>query len=578
MGHRGRKLSPGRKPVELIYGVDDHVPLYDLVALSIQHAALLISILLSTVFFARAIGASESQTESLVNVGLIAGGLASILQSTSRWGLGSGYFCLHTSSFMFFQSSVLAAKTAGLSLVFGLTAVAGFAEVALSRIMPRLRTLLPPEISGLAVVNLGIAMAPYALRSMAGIIQQGAAVNAPELVTGLVTLGFIVALNVWSKGTLRLYSMLLAILGGYATFYLTGAKSTGQFEGLAAKPFLSLPHLEHPGFSFDVSFLMPFLIVALCASLKVTGDIISCQKINNADWKRVDMDSVGRGLVADGLGTMVAGLMGGTGLVSSSPNIGMSYATGATSRYLGYSTGALFMALAFLPRLSAILTTMPRPIIGALVLYSSCFMIVTGLSIIMTRMLDARRIFVIGLSLILGLSVDNIPELYVRIPHELKPIFSSSLALSTVTAILLNLLFRIGVSSKAVLELAPGRDEQTKIYEFFEKKGTAWGARKDVIRVATAVMSELYESISLLSLARGPITAILSFDEFHIDLEVRYEGEEMCFPKAQPDTDPIISDPVALARLSGFVIGKYADRIKSTAAAGQCAIRFRFVH
>ena len=539
---------------------------------------MLISSLVATVFVARAIGASELQTQSLVNVGLIAGGLACILQATSRWNLGSGYFCLHTSSLIYFQSSVLAAKSAGLSLVFGMTAVAGFAETVLSRIMPYLGVLLPPEISGLAVVNLGIAMAPYALRSMAGIAEQSASVNTPELVTGLVTLGFIVALNVWGKGILRLYSILIAILAGYIVYYFTGAGSISEAHSLTNRSFLSLPYLEHPGFSLDLSFMLPFLVAALCASLKLTGDIISCQKINDADWKRVNMHSVGRGLVADGLGTMIAGFLGGTGLSSSSSNIGMSYATGATSRYLGYSTGAVFIALAFLPRISAILTTMPRPIIGAIVLYSSCFMLVTGLSIIMTRMLDARKIFVIGLSLILGLSVDSIPELYTSIPHELRPIFSSSLALSTITAILLNLLFRIGISSKAVLELTPGQNEQRKIYEFFENKGTAWGARKDVIQNATAAMSELYESLSMLDLARGPVMVIISFDEFHIDLDVRYEGDEMCFPKAQPDPDAVISDPAALAKLLGFLIGKYADKIKTRTEDRQCTIFIRFEH
>jgi NCS2 family nucleobase:cation symporter-2 len=574
--HREELQIPRRKPADLIYGVDDPVPLYNLLALSIQHAALLISSLVATVFFARAVGASASQTESLVNVGLIAGGLACVLQSTSKWNLGSGYFCLHTSSFVFFQASVLAAKAAGLSLVFGMTAVAGFAEAVLSRIMPRLRVLLPPVISGLAVVNLGIAMAPYALKSMAGIGHEG--VDMSELVPGIVTLGLIVALNVWSKGFLRLYSMLIAILGGYMAYYFYGPGSTGQSDVLTPKPFLALPHLEHPGFSLDLSFLLPFLIAALCASLKLTGDIISCQKINDANWNRVDMQSVGRGLFADGVGTTAAGLLGGTGLASSSSNIGMSYATGATSRYLGYSTGAVFIALAFLPRISAVLTTMPRPIIGAIVLYSSCFMLVTGWSIIMTRMLDARRIFIIGLSLILGMSVDNLPELYARIPNELRPIFSSSLALSTITAILLNLLFRIGISSKAVLELAPGQNEQRKIYEFFENRGTLWGARKDVVQKATAAMSELYESMSTLNLAREPVTATLSFDEFRIDLEVRYRGDEMCFPVEQPDPDAIISDPMALAKLSGYLIRKYADNIKTRVEGNQCFVHFRFEH
>lgn len=578
MEQNAGEQNPRRKPADLIYGVEDPVPLPTLLILSIQHAALLISGLVATVFIANAIGADKLQTQSLVNVGLIAGGLACILQAVPKWGVGSGYFCLHTSSFIYFQASVLAAKAGGLPLLFGMTALAGIAEAALSKIMPRLRILLPPEISGLAVVNLGLAIAPYALRSMSGIGRQGGAIGTPELVTGLVTLCVIVGLNVWGKGKFRLYSILLAILAGYITSYIAGAGTFSQPAGSMPGSFVAWPRLEHPAFSLDLAFLVPFLVAALCASLKLTGDIISCQKINDADWKRVDMRSVGKGLFADGLGTIAAGLLGGSGLASSSSNIGMSYATGATSRFLGYSTGATCIALAFLPRISAAMTTMPKPIIGAIVLYAACFMLVTGWNIIMTRMLDARRIFVIGLSLILGMSVESLPELYTNIPSELKPIFSSSLALSTITAILLNLLFRIGISLRATLELEPGSDEQRKIYEFFENKGTEWSARKDVIQRATAAMNELYESLSMLELTRGPVTACLTFDEFYIDLEVSYDGDAMCFPQIQPDPETIASDPAALAKMSGFLITRYADRIRTKAQGCRNTISLRFEH
>ena len=235
---------------------------------------------------------------------------------------------------------------------------------------------------------------------------------------------------------------------GYVLSYGAGIIPVEHLEEFSRAPLVALPHLEHPGFALDVRFVAPFLVAAQCASLKLTGDIISCEKINDANWKRVDMNSVARGLVADGMGTTFVGLLGGTGLASSPSNIGMSYATGATSRVLGYSTGLIFIALAFLPRIAAFLTFMPKPVTGAIVMYSACFMIVTGWSIIMTRLLDAQKTFVIGLSLIMGMRVDTLPGLYSEIPLALKPIFGSSLALAAITAVQLNLMFRIGISSK----------------------------------------------------------------------------------------------------------------------------------
>jgi len=567
-----------RRPGNLIYAGDEPVPPLPLVILGLEHAVLLVASLTAAIFFAHAVGAGPSQTEALVNVGLIAGGIASILQACPRYGVGSGYFCLHTSSFIYFQASVHAAGVGGLPLVFGMTALSGLAEAALSRIVPRLRSLFPPEVSGLVVATVGIALAPHAVRSLAGMGRAHTEPDGHALIVGLVTLGLIVGLNVWGRGVLRLFSILIAIVAGYVLSYSLDVIPAEHLDKISSLPFIALPHLEHPGFSFDPSFLVPFLIAAVCSALKLTGDITSCQKINDADWKRVDINSVGRAFVADGLGTFSAGMMGGTGLSSSSSNIGMAYATGATSRYIGYSTGVIFISLAFLPRIASLLTLMPGPVVGAITMYASCFMIVTGWSIIMTRMLDARKTFVTGLSLIMALSVETIPELYAGLPVVLKPIAGSSVALAAVTAICLNLVFRIGISSRMTLELEPDGLDQDKIYDFFDNAGGSWGARKEVVHRAMAALSELYQSVAALGLATGKISTVASFDEFNLTLDVRYEGVALHLSETRPPADDILEDEDALARLSGFLVRQYADSTKSEAAGGRCRVHLQFEH
>ena len=97
------------------------------------------------------------------------------------------------------------------------------------------------------------------------------------------------------------------------------------------------------------------------------------------------------------------------------------------------------------------------------------------MSIIMSRMLDTRKIFMIGLSFILGMSVEAVPELYRGSPAHLEPVFGSALALAAISALILNLILRIGIASKVVLELAAGLHSGNEIYGFFEKMGSAWG-------------------------------------------------------------------------------------------------------
>jgi xanthine permease XanP len=91
---------------------------------------------------------------------------------------------------------------------------------------------------------------------------------------------------------------------------------------------------------------------------------------------------------------------------------------------------------------------MPPPVMGAILVYVACFMILGGIQIITSRMLDARRTFVVGIPFIFGLSVAMVPGLHAKVPASLAPMFGSSLSLATILVIVLNLLFRIGVETR----------------------------------------------------------------------------------------------------------------------------------
>jgi xanthine/uracil permease len=77
-------------------------------------------------------------------------------------------------------------------------------------------------------------------------------------------------------------------------------------------------------------------ITSICSTLKTVGDLVTCQKINDADWKRPDMKNISSGIFVDGLGGIIPGLIGGFGQSTSSANVGLSIASGATSKKIAY--------------------------------------------------------------------------------------------------------------------------------------------------------------------------------------------------------------------------------------------------
>jgi len=219
--------------------------------------------------------------------------------------------------------------------------------------------------------------------------------------------------------------------------------SPSQFHQAVNSPWMALPFLQH---TFEITFrwsLVPvFVIVSITGALKSVGNLIMCEKVNDEQWRAPDMKRIAGGLAADSACVAVSGLLGGMASDTSASNVALSSASGATSRVIGYMAGGLFIVLGFFPKVSGLLSVMPAPVMGAILIFVTSFMLMSGIQIILGSGVDTRKTFVVGVSLIFGLSLDLLPGLFAGVPYFLRPLVDSSLTLTTVTAVLLNQLLR----------------------------------------------------------------------------------------------------------------------------------------
>jgi len=432
-----------RKPENILYGVDERPPLPALLLLGLQHVFVMSSTLLLPVVIVKEIGGSFAEIRSVVSFTLIAAGLGTILQCLGRGIVGSGYLVPDLCGPSYLSVSLQAAWLGGLPLMRGMTLAAGLFEVLLSRVVHRLRNLFPTEVTGLVVLMVGVGLIPLGASKFVGIEFEGDPVDPRILTVAALTLFTMVGVNLWSKGKARLYCVLIGFAAGYAASYAAGILSPADFESVRHSPLFALP-APAGGFhwSFRWSLLPAFLIVSLCATLKSFGNLVTAQKINDADWREPDVRNIGNGLFADGLSVMTAGALGGMATDTSASNVGTSLATGATSRAIGFVAGAVYVGLGFFPKAAALVSIMPDPVMGAILIYVTSFMVLSGLQIILTEAPSTNKIFIVGISFIFGISLDILPGLYAHVPAWLKPLFSSSLTLTTVMAIVLNQLFR----------------------------------------------------------------------------------------------------------------------------------------
>jgi NCS2 family nucleobase:cation symporter-2 len=336
----------------------------------------------------------------------------------------------------------------GLPLLFGMTVFAGVLESALSPLLRRIRALFPPELSGLVIFFVGTTVGSLGFRYLIGV---GEIVTRNDIVVAVVTLGVTAGLNVWGKGQARVFCALIGLVAGYATAALTGVLPSDAMKNLESLPLITLPTVGHINWSFSSALALPFAISALVATIKAVAVLTACQRINDGHWVRPQMRSLSRGVLADGLGTICSGVVGSMGLNCSPTSVALSAATGVTSRVVGWSVGGLLIALGFFPKIIGMLVLMPRPVMGALLVFVASFIIVNGIQTMAARMLDVRRTLVIGLAASAGITAELIPNMGWDVPTTLQPILTSSLVLGTTTALALQVLFRIGQRKRLTL-------------------------------------------------------------------------------------------------------------------------------
>jgi xanthine permease XanP len=443
------KAVPGR-PQGLIYGVDERPPAFTLLALGIQHIFLMSSTLVLPVVLVTEIGGSFDQVRGVVALSMISCGIGTIVQAVRLRGFGSGFLCPNLVGPNFFGSLMGAAWLGGLPLMRGMTIAAGLFEAIFARVIYRLRFLFPPEITGLVVLMVGESLVPLAASKFLGITYPDEPISALSLAVAVATLFCMVALTLWGRGKLRLFGVMVGLLMGYLLSLATGLFGSEQLQHVYQAPWFAFPWIEGmTKISFRWSLLPAFLIVSATGALKTMGNLTMCEKINDPDWKQPDINRISGGLLADSVAVTVSGLIGGMASDTSSSNVALSSASGATSRVIGYVAGTLFIVLGFFPKLSALLSVMPMSVMGAILVFVTSFMLLSGIQIIISSGMDARKTFIIGISLVFGLSLDLLPELYAGVQGWLRPLFDSPLTLATVIAVVLNQVLRSTPMAKA---------------------------------------------------------------------------------------------------------------------------------
>ena len=570
-----------KRPSNLIYSVAEEPPRLVCLISAWQQVATVAPLLVLPILIERAAGGSLGAVTNVVSLSLVALGIGAILQSlTSRW-LGSGYLIMFVFTNAYFPASVTAAKLGGMPLVVGMTLMAGIVEALFAPLIRRMRPFFPAEVSGICVLLIAMLVGLLGIRQVFGLDESVTATGnstGPEIALGIGTLAVMVGLNVWSKGALRMFCVIIGILVGVGAGFAMGVVNDTAFAAAVPAGIIALPKLSGHLPQFRLDLVVPFVITALACSIRAMGDITNAQRINDRDWVRPDMTSIRNGLVADGLSTALSALLGTVGGNTYSASVGLASATGVASRRIALWAGSILIALAFFPIAAGAIVSIPRAVLGAALIFNSCFILISGVQIVTSRLLDSRKTFVIGLALILSLSRDVFPGLYSGLPDIFQSFVQSGFVLGVSAALLLNAIFRVGVRSKVSMALDSGADAHGAIRNFLEQQGARWGARRDVMERAIFGTAQAEESIVAHCSVQGPVEVEASFDEFNLDVRLSWQGDELVIPDKRPSEEEIRETEQGLLLLAGFLIQRNADRVRASRKGDRAVLEFHFQH
>lgn len=566
------------RPSNLTYAANDFPPPERLILLGLQQVLVIAIYLVIMVVIMRAAGATDTVARSAVSLSMLALGVGAALQALRNGVIGSGYLAPPVVSAVYLHPSLNAVILGGLPLAFGMTVFAGLLEIVLSRCLRYLRTIFPTVVCGFIVMAVGIELGLIGTKQLLDIEPHGTHETfGLHITVASITLTSMVGLAVWGRGLIRLLSSMLGLLLGSACAFVLDFFPPQALQTIRTAPFFGLPNFGHITYAFDWAVAVPFLIASIAAGLRTIGVITTCQRINDANWKRPDRTSIASGVLADGLGCAIGGALGVAGMASAPTLVGISQATGATSRYIAFSVAGWFLLFACMPKLAACFLALPQAVTGGALMFTGSMMLVSGVQILAAHQLDLRKTIIIGISLLLGLSRETFPGFYQGLPGWLSSVTDSILSIATISAVLLNLLFRIGIRKSSATIIETDESGLERLGKMIRQQGRAWGVESEILEETTKTAKQVVHLIEDGRLADGPITARISFDDVSFLLDIHYTGDLLRLPAKRLQTDEDMLEEQPMARgLSGFLLGVHPDQMRCWVNDAQCHIQLVF--
>lgn len=475
--------------------VDEKLPGGRLFTLGLQHVLVMYAGAVAVpLIVGRALKLSPEQVAMLISADLFCCGLVTLIQSLGfgRW-FGIKLPVMMGVTFAAVGPMVAMANVQGgpegARAIFGAIIGAGIISIAIAPLMSRLLRFFPPVVTGTIIAIIGISLMRVGIGwAMGGPAPTAQSVDVPRLVAmvdkaradaeaaaatlppdakapeiklpgpvpmkdnpnygaldnmGVAAFVLVTILMMvrYAKGFVANIAVLLGIIIGCVVAVGLGKMS---FDKVAKAPWVDVVTPFAFGMpSFDPLMILTMTLVMIVVMIESTGMFLALSEITG---RRLDRSGLSAGLRTDGLGTLIGGLFNTFPYTSFSQNVGLVGITGVRSRWVCVAAGLIMLVLGLLPKMAALVESIPGFVLGGAGLVMFGMVAATGVRILANVDFKTNRnnLYIVAISIGFGMIPLVAPRWTQQMIHGLHPLLESGILLTSISAVALNFYFNGG--------------------------------------------------------------------------------------------------------------------------------------
>ncbi|NQD65299.1 purine permease [Bacillus haikouensis] len=409
-------------------------------SLGIQHVlAMYAGAVIVPLIVGGALGLTGQQLTYLVSIDIFMCGIATILQVWKNRFFGIGLPVVLGCTFTAVGPMIAIGGQYGISAIYGSILVSGVFVLVISKYFGRLVRFFPPVVTGSVVTIIGITLIPVAMNNMAGGEGSADFGSLTNLSLAFGTLFIILFLYKFFTGFIRSVSILAGLVIGTVIAYMMGMVN---FNAVGEAAWF---HMVQPFYfgmpTFEISAILTMILVAMVSLVESTGVYFALSDICK---KEVSEKDLARGYRAEGLAIVLGGIFNAFPYTTYSQNVGLIQLSGVKKNQIIYLTGIFLIILGLLPKIGALTTIIPSPVLGGAMVAMFGMVIAYGIKMLSRVDFSSQEnLLIIACSVGMGLGVTAVPELFSKMPSGIQILTENGIVAGSVTAILLNLFFNV---------------------------------------------------------------------------------------------------------------------------------------